>query len=157
MAKTRFFVALSALLLAVGSIAAKGKTPLAYYAECKFGSPFQIVQVDRLPGAKSRPVNTKSGIQRVALLDGYRLLIAYDQTEPFANMKVEQLDPATYQKDKQALIETLGMAASEAKDMESETPKHEQIDKFDAYSISRKELTGGVLSVYTLFRDADTT
>jgi len=128
---------------------------LKRYTSCRY-SNFQMVQADRLPGATARAVDTKTGPKSVEVVDGYRVLMTYDETEPFINMKVEQLGVRSFQKDKQTLIENLEKLAS-SPGMESNVPEHRPMGIFDSYGISRNELTGGVLSIYALFNDEDKT
>ncbi len=148
-----FLVALCAVVPLTAIAQSNGQ--LTRYTKCKLGKDFQIVQVDRLPHTMTRGVKTKSGDQEVVLLDGYRVLITYDQTEPFVNLKVEQLQKSTYATDKQTLIDTLEFAASGTPNMESSTPKKEVMNGIELYSVNRKHLEGGSLSIYNLFSDAD--
>lgn len=145
------------LISCLPNLLAQEQRPLETYTNCALGDSFQIRQVDRLPGPMSRPVKTKDGEQSVALEDGYRVLITYDETEPFVNLKAEQLAKASYERTKLILIDVLAEMAKGTGDMESNTPVHLQMGSFDVYGVNRKVLQGGVLSAYTLFRHADHT
>jgi hypothetical protein len=134
------------------SLVGQMKSGLERYATCRLSSVFQLVQTDRLQGAMARTVETKNGSKQVDLMDGYRVLMTYKQTEPFINMKVEQL--RSYARDKDVLVENLGVIAGATAGMESPNPSHSRSAGFDVYGITRKELTGAVLSIYVLFSDS---
>ena len=147
------FVVVVLLLAAI----AQERSDLGRYTKCRFTSDFQIVQTDRLPRPMSRSIEAKAGNKAVHMLDGYRVLITYAQEEPFVNMKVEQLAPSSFSADKQALIENLGVIASQSQGMESTKPEERRVGPFESYGIDRKQLEGGVLSIYTLFNDGQHT
>jgi|tagenome__1003787_1003787.scaffolds.fasta_scaffold20026528_2 hypothetical protein len=127
---------------------------LEAFTRCDLGKDFQIVQNDRLEQSTTRTVETLSGTREVDVLDGYRILITYKNDEPFVNLKAEQLNVATYGKDRQNLIDSLEFAATKTAGMESRTPIHTKIGRFESFMITRKNLEGGVLSIVTMFDDA---
>jgi len=101
----------------------------------------------------TRTVDTPSGTKEVLMTDGYRVLIAYKDTELFVNLKAEQFEAARYQADKASLIASLESDAKGTPNMESTKPAKVTIGNFDGYAINRTKLEGGVLSIYELFDD----
>jgi hypothetical protein len=137
------------------SLMAQQQQPLRNYTECKF-QEFQIVQVDPLPSAMVRTIETPQGDRDVKLPEGFRVLMTYDKTEPFINMKAERLEASTYSADKQALLDNLEKL-TQTPDMEAPAPGKMTLNGFDLYGINRKKLEGGVLGIYELFNDSDQT
>jgi hypothetical protein len=142
------------LVFCATGLIAQNTDSLKPYSECSSGNKFQIAQTDRLPQAMMRTVDTKNGEKSIETLDGYRVLITYDETEPFVNLKVEQFAKDRYKEDKQTLIESLEYLAAQP-GMEYTKPAYSNIGNFDVYGSNRARLEGGVLSIYTLFDDAD--
>jgi hypothetical protein len=103
----------------------------------------------------SRSVDTQDGTRNIILLDGYRVLITYQGTEAFVNLKAERLQSESYARDKQTLLESLEFAAKHTPDMESSKPMRYIVNGIALYGIDRKQLSGGVLSIYNLFQDSD--
>lgn len=143
------------VLVSLQAACAQDPDSLKRFTQCNLGKDFQVVQVDRLPRAMSRSVDTKDGTHNVVLLDGYRVLITYDQTEPFVNLKAERLQKETYAKDKQILLGSLEAIASQSPDMESSIPKKSIMNGVEVFGIDRKVLQGGVLSIYNVFQDSN--
>ena len=100
------------LLFALSVRAEKNPDVLLHYSNCKPSADFTVVQTDRLPQAMERTIATKDGEKTVTMLDGYRVLVAYKQEEPFVNLKVELFDGKNYAAEKQTIIQGLEFAAS---------------------------------------------
>ena len=124
------------------------------YVSCHGGSKFAVEEADFSTKRFVRSVKTSQGSKEIVVLHGVSLHIAYART-PFVNFKAEQLEG--YALAKQRLIDNLSMLAKGTRDIESTTPQENLLDGFDIYSIERTKLSGGVQSVYLLFRDADET
>jgi hypothetical protein len=123
------------------------------FTRCSLGDDFQIVQVDQLPQRPTvRTVTTATGDEDVRILDGYRVLVTYKADEPFANVKVEQLDLSTFKRDKGTLVANLEKLSA-GPEMASKKPSETTLNGLTVYGIDRKELQGGVLSVYEIFEE----
>jgi hypothetical protein len=132
------------------------KDNLQQYTACQFGEKTAVEERAERGQPFLLPVNTSTGESTVEIVHGFSLHIAYDKT-PFVNFKAERLGRPGYERDKQILIDSLVYSAAHTPDMESLKPKQATLNGFELYSIARKQLAGGVLSVYLLFRDADRT
>ena len=100
-----------------------------------------------------RTLETPAGQQQVVLAEGVRLLMTYRETEPFVNMKIEK--PRNYPDAKQVLVENLKKIGSDSTGMEPFVHNRDAV--LDLYATNRKQLEGGVLSIYELFNDSDQT
>ncbi|HEY2375582.1 MAG TPA: hypothetical protein VGH98_06365 [Gemmatimonadaceae bacterium] len=127
---------------------------LRRYIDCNLGDKFWVVE----SAERARPfVRSVGGAQepnQIVVTHGFSLHIAYGGT-PFVNFKAERL--GSYALAKKHLIHDLTTVAEGTPDMESRTPPHSSLNGFDIYAIDRTKLSGGVQSVYLLFRDADQT
>jgi hypothetical protein len=130
---------------------------LELYTRCPKLSDFQQVQKDRLPNPITRRVDTAKGEAGVNVNDGFRVLMTYSDTQPFINLKAEQLGKETYARDKRILIENLQYVLEHTQGMDGKTPQTRTIGDFQVLGISRAQLEGGVLSIYLLFNDVDRT
>jgi hypothetical protein len=134
----------------------KGTDNLKAYIDCQFGEKYQIEESVERAQPFMRPVDTMDGKNTVEVVHGWSLHIAYDGT-PFVNFKAERLGKSNYLRDKQTLISSLEHAASQTEGMESNKPQQSALNSFEVYSINRKQLEGGVLSIYFLFQDSEQT
>lgn len=141
-----------ALLLSLMVIWAAKPDNLSHYTKCDLGQ-FTIEQTAERDQPFVRTMQTASGKRQIKVAHGISLHIAYQET-PFVNFKAERLED--YVADKQALIENLRYLTA-GSEMESAEPSHSSMSGFEVYGINRKQLAGGVLSVYLLFRDVDQT
>jgi len=144
----------AALLLAMLATFCCGQSGLEKFSKCSLGNDFEIVKVDRLHTPMSRTVDTPSGSTNVVMIDGLRILIAYNHDELFVNLKAEQLEKLRYPADKQTLIDSLGLMAERTPDLEANKPSNSKLGRFEGYGINRTKLECGVLSVYMWFDDA---
>jgi hypothetical protein len=144
-------VVFAVLILSAGLCAQSQGAPLKPFLECNLGSQFQIAQVDGPVQDFAWPTDTKAGKTSINVETGYRVLVAYLETELFGNLKVERLPAAEYQKEKSALLSSLDFLAIEpGMDGRVQTGvKH----GFNLYGVNRSKLEGGVLSIYNLFDD----
>ena len=84
--------------------------PLKPYTTCKLPGDLKVKEVTRRPKSmeKYREVTTAKGTERVSVVDGYRVMLAYkDLFYFFANVKIEQSDAASYPQDKERVINQL--------------------------------------------------
>ena len=128
---------------------------LPKYVSCQFGEKVKVQESAERATPFLRPIETQSGNGTVNIAHAFSLHIGYDAT-PFVNFKAERLDWSNYQQDKKTLLRQLTDLTS-TQDMESSKPRPSSLNGFDLYGINRKQLEGGVLSVYLLFRDVDHT
>lgn len=127
---------------------------LRRYTTCDFGGKLSVEESEERAQPFLRSVNTSHGTKEIAVLHGFSLHIAYAGT-PFVNFKAERLDH--FASMKQTLIDQLSTMAKGTKGIESKTPGETSFNGFDVFAIDRTKLSGGVQSVYLLFRDADET
>ena len=115
--------------------------------------------MDRLPkGNESRTVETSKGDREISLADGYRVMVAYnDKKDWFANIKAEKSFDASYERDKEGVIENLKWAASTSKDLDNPEPVKLSINGHEGYGTSKRALTGNLLGIYVFFSDAERT
>jgi hypothetical protein len=142
------------LLPLVMSAQQKDKDNLRSYINCQFSGKYQIEESMEKAEPFMRTVDTMDGKDAVEVVHGWSLHIAYDGT-PFVNFKVERLGKSNYLRDKKKLISSLEAAAAHTAGMESNKPRQSALNDFEVYSINRKQLEGGVLSIYLLFRDSE--
>jgi hypothetical protein len=129
---------------------------LGRYTSCHFGYKTTVEEAIENTQSFLRPVDTALGRKNVTVVHGFSLHLAYDGT-PFINFKAEHLGRQGYAGDKQILIDSLRHAAANTREMEAPEPKKTELNGLEVYSIDRKQLAGGVLGIYLLFRDADQT
>jgi hypothetical protein len=152
-----YWMALRLLLFAVilcPQTAMAQQDDLRRYITCDFGGKLSVEESDEVSQPFVRSVNTSHGTKEIAVLHGFSLHIAYAGT-PFVNFKAERL--GNFGSMKQTLIDQLSTMAKGTKDIESKTPGEISLNGFDVFAIDRTKLSGGVQSVYLLFRDADET
>ncbi len=143
-------------LAAANSAKAAAADGLSHYVQCDF-SPFRVEESAERDQYFTRTVTTVEGEHTIEVFHGYSLHIAYKET-PFVNFKAEKVgqsasDPK-YLKNKQTLIENLKYLSS-GPGSEMAQPWPSLLNGFEVYAINRKQMEGGVLSIYLLFRDPD--
>lgn len=140
------------LLVSVASLCAQDRD-LSRYTKCELGNDFEIVQVDGPVTDFAWQAPMKSGDTSINVETGYRVLIAYQKTELFGNLKAERLPAPSYESEKAKLLSSLDSLATDT-GMEPRLAKA-LLNGFNLYGVNRTKLEGGVLSVYNLFSDAD--
>lgn len=149
-----FSIHIFALVLTVLAALQKPDNLIRYaYTECKLGR-FVVQESSERVRPFTRSIQTANGDRPIEIVHGISLHITYEGT-PFVNFKAERL-ANTYADGKQVLIENLKYLTAQP-DMESAEPKRLSMNGFEVYGINRKQLAGGVLSIYLLFRDVDQT
>lgn len=108
----------------------------------------------RTAGSPWRDVRTANGPARVSVVDGYRLMVYRDSTEPLVNLKLERSADGQFAADRAAIASQ--MAAASAKSaVRVENSTREGID---IVAINNPALgTPGVISMVTLFDAATAT
>jgi len=130
--------------------------PLKPYTTCKVSGGLKIKEVTRRNATDNyREVSTDKGKQRVSVVAGYRVMFAYpDLTYYFANVKIEQSDPASYAADKEILVNQLKYYSSikEAHPMIFEDKK--MLNDFEHYGMDRDKIdVGDQVGIHILFYD----
>lgn len=132
--------------------------PLKPYTACQAPGELKIKEVTRRSaGGNDREVTTDKGQEKVSVRDGYRVMFAYpDLPYYFANVKIEQSDPARYAQDKEILInEKKHYATVKDKTAMVFTDK-KLINGFEDYGFDREKIdVGGQVAVHVLFYDPD--
>lgn len=121
------------------------------YTSCELGKDFQIVTVDNPITNFAWSAPTEAGDIDIPVETGVRMLVTYQDSEPFANVKVERFPKATYTQEKTNLLNSLEYLDSKP----GMDPKVQTASKngLTLYGISRNELKGAVLSIYNVFLD----
>ena len=133
--------------------------PLKPYTKCKLPGDLKIKEVSRRPKSaeKYRQVDTAKGKERVSVVDGYRVMFAYrDVFYYFANVKIEQSDPASYAQDKETVINSLKNVESTKQATGIIYSDKIMLNGFEHYGTDRDKIdVGGTLGIHVLFYDAN--
>jgi hypothetical protein len=136
------------VLIALSVSAYGQQRALQAYGECKL-KDFVVEETDYLPHSIARTIKTTTGEQTVVVSEGARVLITY-KDRPFLNLKVERFDKSSFHKDKSTLIDGVAQAAAGSNDMDTSALKMRLSNRIEIYGIDRKQLEGGVLSIYLM-------
>jgi hypothetical protein len=127
---------------------------LVPYTSCVFPDGLRIVSVDPLgAGAKSRSVQTATGMHSIEMEAGERVMFAYPLTDFYANVKAELLPPDQYAAEKQTLLANLQFLESERDGPSPAEALPAGLHQFEVHGNDRRKLEGGVLGMYLLFDD----
>ena len=133
--------------------------PLKPYTTCKLPGDLKIKEVTRRPKSteKYRQVDTAKGSERISVVDGYRVMFAYkDVFYYFANVKIEQSDPASYAQDKETVINSLKNNAATKQATGIIYSDKTILNGFEHYGTDRDKIdVGGTLGIHVLFYDAN--
>ena len=125
------------------------------YAHCDgFADGIRAVTLDRRPQTAKpwREVGFGGQIQRVSVVDGYRVGYSYPRKLGFASLRAERSDPSKYAGDKQTV--TLNLA--EMAKADGSTDLVEFSDRgFSGQTLSKRELSGRTLAMTQIFSDED--
>lgn len=160
-------VAIAALLSSVSMMAqnapAAAQGPPSEYAaalhnyeSCSFDDGLQIVKIDSLPaGVQQRIVNTSHGPKTIHMLAGDRLMFAYGVGgDFFANVKPEVLPAATWDTEKQSLLDEIAALLASQPGTAPNANLPATMHGLEVHGIDRSELKGGTLGFYVLFDNA---
>lgn len=132
--------------------------PLKPYTTCELGGNLKVKEVTRRSkGDKYRYVTTAKGSEKVSVLDGYRVMFAYsDVFYYFANVKIEQSDPASYLEDKEKVINELKNYSTTKQATGIIATDKTTLNGFEHYGIDRDKIdVGGQVGIHVLFYDRD--
>jgi hypothetical protein len=150
----RFVFAAMVLCGAAAQAQDRPADPLRPLAGCAFPNGLVARSVDRWPAnMPSRQVQTSTGPMQVSVADGYRLMLAFPDTAPFVNLKLERSQPGKLAADRTAILAqmtsfaaTPGAAVSPFKVIE----RH----GVEIMALNNPTLNGGgVISIYTLISE----
>ncbi len=129
---------------------------LRSYESCSFDDGLQIVKIDSLPaGVQERIVNTSHGPKTIHMLAGDRIMFAYGVGgDFFANVKPEALPAATWDTEKQDLLDEIAAMLASQPGTVPNTSLPSTMHGLDVHGIDRTELKGGTLGFYILFDNA---
>lgn len=121
---------------------------------CRFADGLALVENTPLAkGIEGRTVKTIMGPKNVPLTGGTRLMYAYPQTEPFANVKVEQIPARDYTQAKQDLIANFEQILTADDTSTRNYALKPRLNGLEIYGLDKKKLEGGTLGIYLFFAD----
>ena len=125
------------------------------YTQCVYSGGLAPLAVDRAPRLPmARPVETASGVKRVSVADGYRVMLAFFNTDPFVNLKIEMSEAGRYPSDKKIILEQMESIASSTQGVSKISVERSTIDGVELAALNRPVLESSVLSIYSFFDDA---
>ena len=144
-----------ALAFASAGVQAEATAKLERYASCEgFAGGVGIRRKAERPAEEPpwREVTGKGVTRRISVIDGIRVVYAYPEKDPFADLKVEASDPAKYAEDKRELRQMFEAVAR------TEGPgAYKTIDGpgYTGQEVVKPALGGSLLAITQLFFDAD--
>jgi hypothetical protein len=159
--KTLFFILIGLLGMASITLAQRkgDQDPLKAYTTCKSPGDLRAKQVDRRPEStpKYRYVVTDNGKEKVSVTDGYRVMFGYsDLGYYFANVKIEQSEPSSYARDKQAVVGELKYLSTTKQATGNVFSDKSVLNGFEHYGLDRDQIdVGGTLGTHLLLYDDD--
>ncbi len=131
--------------------------PLKPYTKCAWPGDLEVKEIDRRPksDAKFREVRTAQGMERISVLDGYRVMFSFKGLPYyFANVKIEQSDSDSYARDKEINIASLKYLSIEKQVTPMILADESMLNGFAHFGIDRDRIdVGGVLGIHVLFDD----
>ena len=132
---------------------AETSSVLAAYARCQFTGRLAASSIDRAPDLPmARPVETASGTKRVSVADGYRLMLAFPDLDPFVNLKIERSIDGRYASDKQTVLDQMQHMATNSHGTVVKLERHVERG-IDIAALNNPSLAGSIISFYSLFND----
>lgn len=127
--------------------------PLRRLTNCSFGKDLQAQSVHRWPaGTSSRMVQTSTGPMRVSVADGYRMLLAFPNTAPFVNLKLERSLPGRLAADRTAILAQMTSFAAMPGAIVAPFKVVER-NGVEIMALNNPSLNDGVISIYTLISE----
>ena len=130
--------------------------PLKSYTKCKLPGDLKVMEVTRSKSqTKFRTVKTANGEEKVSVVNGYRVMFSYnDLFYYFANVKIEQSDPAKYVQDKETVVSSLKYFANAKQATGMTFADKAELNGFEHYGIDRDQIdVGGQVGSHVLFDD----
>src|ERR1700748_3739416 len=134
------------------SASTAGADVLHSYESCTFDDGLQIAKIDALPpGAQQRTIDTPQGPKIIHMLAGRRIMFAYGVGgDFFANVKPELLPAATWDTDKQYLLDEIAQLLASQPGTARNTSLTDTLHGIEVHGIDHTELKGGTLGFYLL-------
>ncbi|MFC0131418.1 hypothetical protein CR105_02945 [Massilia eurypsychrophila] len=128
--------------------------PLRALLACPYANGLKAPSVERLPGnMASRTVQTSTGPMQVSVADGYRMMLAFPDTAPLVNLKLERSQPGKLAADRTAI---LAQMTSFAATPGTKVAPFKVIERqgVEIMTLNNPTLNGGgVISIYTLISE----
>jgi hypothetical protein len=125
-------------------------------ASCAWQDKLAASPVTKLPEAfKVRTLQLASGAAQVSVVEGFRLTIAEEAKEIFANVKVEQSEADRFEADRDAVVANLRHILATSKGMETPEPLGVSFNGFEGPMINRAALSGSTLALIALFHEKE--
>ena len=129
------------------------------YTSCRFDNDLYIKEVTRRnkSGEKYRTVTTADGEKKVSVVDGYRVMFAYEKARYyFANVKVEESNAQDYANDKETVIEHIKHLPFHNVPVKMTFREKRSFNGFEVYGADMDVIDkDGVIGIYVIFSDAD--
>jgi hypothetical protein len=126
------------------------------YTQCSFSGGLASVSTERAPNLPmARPVETPSGTKRVSVADGYRAILAFPNTDPFINLKIEVSVAGRYAEDKRTVLEQMQAFADGAKGIKMSVERS-TLNGVDVAGLNNPSIQSNQISLYSLFDDKET-
>lgn len=155
---TAFAIVTAAPAAAAGSDRASDK--LKPIADCVQAGGLRTLELTRLPeSSTARPVEVHRGKKPlvVTTADGYRLLLATPNGQPFVNLKLESSPAGDFAQNRRA-IEAQMRALSDRRLPQAEPLAVSRAGDVEIFALHQPELTApGPLSFYTFFNERSDT
>jgi hypothetical protein len=119
---------------------------------CIAAGKFGVLEQGRLPASvTSRTVETAAGNKTVSLADGYRVILATAQGQPFLNLKVELSSPADAAADRATVESQMALFSSRRSGAQQALQRvvHGEVELLSLHQPDLER--GGPISFYSLF------
>lgn len=133
--------------------ASAASAALRDYESCGFSDGLQIVKIDSLPpGTQERTIHTTHGPKTIHMLAGRRVMFAYGLSgDFFANVKPEVLPAATWEQDKENLLDEVQAMLRADFNTRPSSGLPRALHGIEVHGLDRTDLKGGTLGFYILF------
>lgn len=130
------------------------------YLSCKSDDGLYVKEVKRRnkSGENYRTVKTAEGEKKVSVVDGYRVMFAYERARYyFANVKVELSKAEDYATDKETVIESLEyLPFFENVPVKMVYRVKSDFNGYEVYGADMDMIDkGGIIGIYVIFSEAD--
>lgn len=107
------FLLLVCVACRAGAQEMRSADPLRALTTCPLGDGLRVTAVDRVnAGTTRRMVDTAAGKAAVSIADGYRVMLATAQGEPFVKLMIEQSAPGQLDADRATILAQLNSFSS---------------------------------------------
>ena len=135
---------------------ARQPSRLVPYTRCSFSGGLVPVAIDRAPNLPmARPADSPNGTRRVSVADAYRVILAFPNTDPFVNLKIEVSVTGRYSEDKRAVLEQMQDFAASAKGVTVSLERSTR-NGVDIAGLNNPTIDSSQVSLYSLFDDKET-